>query len=198
VLFRSALGLAELRILDVGRPKPGTLYARRHRRLVPRDGERMPTLGESIAAVRDAPGFRLFVELKTSADRRVPSASPQALAEAVVHELRAADFLDRAVLIGFDWAGLIHAKKIEARAECWFSTRRHARIAPHAILDAGGEGWFCPLRRATASTIKQAQALGLRIGVWTVDRPRDLQRLISLGVDAICTDRPDRLRQMLA
>ena len=191
------LPFAELRKLDVGRPKPRTLYARRHRRIVPRDGEPMPSLAEAIAAVRGVQDFRLFIELKTSLNPRLPSATPQGVAEAVVHELRAHDFLSRAVLVGFDWAGLIHAKEIEPRAECWFSTRRHSRASPHAIKEAGGDGWFCPLMRASASAIRQAHALGLRVGVWTVDRPRDLQRLISLGVDAICTDRPDRLRQIV-
>jgi glycerophosphoryl diester phosphodiesterase len=191
------LSLAQLGAFDVGKPKPRSLYARRHRRLTPRDGERMPALADVIAAVRSIENFRLFVELKTSSDRRVPSAPPQALAEAVVHELRARDFLDRTVLVGFDWTGLIHAKRIEPAIPCWFSTRRRARVSPHTVKEAGGDGWFCPLDRASASAVRQAQALGLRVGVWTVDRPRDLHRLVSLGVDAICTDRPDRLRQLI-
>src|SRR5258707_15807683 len=35
------LTLAELQSLDVGRPKPGSFYARNHPKVTPRDGERM-------------------------------------------------------------------------------------------------------------------------------------------------------------
>ena len=191
------LSFAELRQFDVGRPKPRTLYARRHRHLTPRDGERMPSLSDVIAAVRDAGKFRLFIELKTRVDGRVPTAPPEAVAEAVVAELRAAKFVERAVIVGFDWAGLIHAKKLAPDLSCWLSTRRHARISPHTIKHAGGDGWFCPLPRATAAAAERARALGLCFGVWTVDRPRDLERLLALGVDAICTDRPDRLARLM-
>ena len=75
--------LAELKAFDVGRPKPGTLYARRHKRLTPSDGEHMPSLGEVIAAVRAVrPDFQLFVEIKTSLKIPALSATPEAVAEA--------------------------------------------------------------------------------------------------------------------
>jgi glycerophosphoryl diester phosphodiesterase len=196
VLIRD-LSFAALRTFDVGRPRPRTLYARRHRHVVPRDGERMPSLSEAIAVVRHVAHFRLFVELKIGSSPRAPSASAEALAEAVVRELRDADFLDRAILVGFDWRGLIHAKAIEPAVTCWFSTRARTRVSPRAIRRAGADGWFCPLVRASASAVGRAQALGLRVGVWTVDSPRDMRLLLSLGVDAICTDRPDRLKHVM-
>ncbi len=33
-----------------------------------------------------------------------------------------ADYLDRAILVGFDWPALLHVKKIAPQAECWFTT----------------------------------------------------------------------------
>jgi glycerophosphoryl diester phosphodiesterase len=192
-----SLSLAELRKFDVGRAKPRTLYARRHSKLTSRDGERMPTLSEVIAAIRQAGNFRLFIELKTSLNKRIPSAPPEAVAEAVLSELRAARFMDRAVLVGFDWTGLIHAKNLAPEVPCWFSTLRRARIRPETIKNAGGDGWFCPLNRATPSAVHRAGTLGLAVGVWTVNQPGAMRRLLALGVDAVCTDRPDRLQPLL-
>jgi glycerophosphoryl diester phosphodiesterase len=158
----------------------------------------MPTLAEVIAEVRAVKrDFQLFVEIKTSLEDPALSAVPQAVAEATLAELRRAEFLEHTVLVGFDWRGLIHAKRLEPDLRCWFSTERMSRIAADAIKEAGGDGWFRSNDRGGAQTFREARALGLAYGVWTVNQPRDMRALASLGVDAICTDRPDRLRAIL-
>ena len=201
----------ELRQFDVGRIKPRTLYAQRHRVLHPRDGERIPLLSEVIAVARTAsPDFKLFIEIKTCPEDRSLSAAPEALAEAVVTELRETGFIGNAVLAGFGWAALLHAKAIEPRIPCWFTTKRRAPHADRswaagyhpskfrgsiaeAIARAGGDGWLCSASQATRSRIDDARRLGLKIGVWTVNDARSMRGFTRLGVDAIVTDRPDRL-----
>lgn len=191
------LSFAELRKFQVGRARPGSLYARRHSGVTPFDATPMPSLAEVIAAVKAAnPRFRLFIELKTSL-RTGLSAPAEALAEAVLDELQAAKFTSRAVLVGFHWAGLQHAKVRNSDITCWFNTAVRAKGGADEIRDEGGDGWFCPLPRATPRTIEQARRHGLEFGVWTVNRGADMQRLIAAGVDGICTDRPDRLQQLL-
>ncbi|HTK79097.1 MAG TPA: glycerophosphodiester phosphodiesterase family protein [Rhizomicrobium sp.] len=116
------LTLAELRAFDIGRPDPASDYARAHSSVWPVDGERIPTLSETIEVTSTASKpFWLFVELKTSfADRHV-SADPVQLAEATLSVLRAHNSLDRTILVGFDWPGLLHAKKLELHVPCWFT-----------------------------------------------------------------------------
>jgi glycerophosphoryl diester phosphodiesterase len=191
------LSFSELQAYDVGRPKPRSLYALRHPGLRPRDGERMPALGEVIEAVRAInPRFRLFVEIKTSAEDRSLSAPPEAVAQAVVADLRRSDFLANTILVGFDWTALRHAKQLAPQLPCWFNTDRGSRLGAAAIRQAGGDGWFCSLDRATARRVKEARAQGLAFGAWTVNRRRDMEALLALGADAICTDLPDRLRAL--
>lgn len=48
-----------------------------------------------------------------------------------------------------------------------------------------------------AQAVRRAQLRGYRVNVWTVNTPQDMQAMISLGVDAIITDHPARLREML-
>jgi len=202
---------SELRAFDIGRIKPRTLYARRHRVLHPRDGEPIPLLSEVIALVRQSnANFRLFIELKASTEDRSLSAAPEVLAEAVVAELRSTGFSRNAVLVGFDWAALLHAKTIAPDLACWFTTKRrapHARRSwaagyhpskfkgsiGQAIARAGGDGWFGSRTQATRSRIEEAHALGLKVGVWTVNDIRTMRGLKRLSVDVIVTDRPDRL-----
>jgi len=191
------LSFAELRKFEVGRARPGSIYARRHAGVTPYDATPMPSLAEVIAAVKAAsPGFRLFIELKTS-QRTGLSAPANALAEAVLGELQAAEFTSRAVLVGFHWAGLAHAKARNPQIKCWFNTSVRAKAGAREIRGEGGDGWFCPLPRATPRAIEQARRYGLEFGVWTVNRAADMQRLISAGVDGICTDRPDRLQRLM-
>jgi glycerophosphoryl diester phosphodiesterase len=209
------LAYADLRQFDVGRIKPRTLYAQRHRVLHPREGEHIPLLAEVIAAVRaKKPDFKLFIELKTCAEDRSLSAPPEAVAEATIATLRDARFLSNAAFVGFDWAALIYAKKIAPEIPCWFTTKRRA---PHtartwaagyppskfkgsigeAIASAGGDGWFAAAPQATRARIDEAHRLGLKVGVWTVNDARSMRGFMRLGVDAIVTDRPDRSRCLL-
>jgi glycerophosphoryl diester phosphodiesterase len=191
------LTLGELQSFDVGRPRPHSAYARRHPNLSARDGEHMPSLSQVIAAVRPFDHFRLFVELKTSLEEPSLSAKPEAMAEAVIAELRAQDFIARTILVGFDWRGLVHAKHIAPEIICWFTTKQRSRVGAQAIKSGGGEGWFCAADCAGADSLAAARQHSLSFGVWTVDDPGDMKRLIGLGVDAICTDRPDRLQSLL-
>ncbi|HEX4532875.1 MAG TPA: glycerophosphodiester phosphodiesterase family protein [Rhizomicrobium sp.] len=117
------LTLAELRAFDIGRADPQSDYARKHPDIVPSDGERIPTLAEVINVTNKATKpFHLFVELKTSFADRAQSADPKALAEATLAVLHKANYLDRAILVGFDWPGLLRAKEIDPRVQCWFTT----------------------------------------------------------------------------
>ncbi|MGH2410017.1 MAG: glycerophosphodiester phosphodiesterase [Chloroflexota bacterium] len=49
----------------------------------------------------------------------------------------------------------------------------------------------------TPARVAHAQARGLGILAWTVDDPAEMQRLADLEVDAIVSNRPARLRDVL-
>jgi len=231
------LSLEELCRFDIGRADPTSEYARRHPFLKPVDSERIPTLSEVIEVAKEAAkSFWLFVELKTSFAERSLSADPKELADATLRVLGAHHYLDRTILVGFDWPGLLHAKALEPQLECWFTTQPQSwfRDAPtppeddppsepalqmlrhwansgtspwaagydavnyggsigQAIKAAGGDGWFPMYRDATPDAVNEARSLGLKVGAWTVDDPADMRTLLELGLDALCTDRPDLL-----
>lgn len=194
------LTLSELRAYDIGRPKPGSDYAHAHPELTPHDGERIPLLSEFIEIAKGAsPGFRLFVEIKTNFRDRSQSAPPQAVAEATLAALTEANLLGRATLCGFDWLALRHAMTIAPEVERWFTS-----VPPHErqedvssllgmIHAAGAKGWSPSRFDASVDAIGQAHALGLKVGVWTVNEAEEMRALRAAGADAIFTDRPDRL-----
>lgn len=205
------LTLVQLHQFDVGRPKPKSVYALTHSALTPHDGERMPLFAEVLDLIggRD---FRLLVEIKTAWHDRTLSGPPEAVADAALAVLREKNFLDRATLVSFDWAALLHARKMESRAPCWFLTlppghvgwknesawaagfepSRYGSVA-NAIAAAGGQGRLAFYADATADAVAETHALGLKIGVWNLNDEASIRAYAARGVDAICSDYPTRL-----
>ncbi len=66
-----------------------------------------------------------------------------------------------------------------------------------AMGDAGADGWFAWHGDVTAETVRLARERNMSVSCWTVDEPGEMRRLADLGVDAILTDRPDRLKSTL-
>jgi glycerophosphoryl diester phosphodiesterase len=184
------LTYAQLQTFDIGRPVPGSDYARAHPALTPVDGARIPALADVMALVAEKP-FQLFVELKS--DTSPDSADPQALAEATL--AICAPHLAQIIFVGFDWRAL--APLVKRGASCWFTTDKltgDARPVIDAIAQSGGQGWFPNFPDATPGNVVYARSRGLKVGAWTVNDPADMRRLS--GLDALCTDRPDLLMEL--
>jgi glycerophosphoryl diester phosphodiesterase len=56
---------------------------------------------------------------------------------------------------------------------------------------------FHEIPLVTAETVAAAHGLGLEIHVWTINEPREMERLLDLGVDGIMSDYPARLREVV-
>lgn len=66
-----------------------------------------------------------------------------------------------------------------------------------AIAAGPADGWFAWHGDVTAASAALAKELGLAVSCWTVDEEAEMKRLAALGVEAILTDRPDRLAKAL-
>ena len=189
------LTLAELRRFDIGRPAGD--YARQHPDMKTVDGERIPTLRDVIALVRPAPGFRLLVELKC--DTSEDSADPVALADAALLVVEEADFLSRTVFVGFDWRALARLHQMQPKTEIWCTSNGDIQgTAPlfNIIRGLGGKGWFPHFWQLTPEAAALARSYDLKLAAWTVDDENEMRRLTALGIEAICTDRPDLLKAL--
>lgn len=157
-------------------------------------GEHVPTLAEVIDRVGSR--LRLYIELK---GQRTP--------DPVVALLREKDFVDRAitgsfypwlpqkvkfldpavrtsVLVGWrdhqaDFVGWAQAVEADMLHLCWES----GSPTPHQLL--------------TPELIRSIRGAGLGIVLWHEERPEELQKLVQMDVDGICTNTPDRLDAVL-
>lgn len=117
------LSYPQLQTYDIGRLKPLSKYGARYPQQTPADGERIPRLADVIWLMKRSGGNeRLWIELKSNFADRTRTVEPDVMAEAVIRVLKREKFLDRSVLVGFDWPALIAAKKIAPKIECWFTT----------------------------------------------------------------------------
>ncbi|HUE63923.1 MAG TPA: glycerophosphodiester phosphodiesterase family protein [Rhizomicrobium sp.] len=189
------LTLEELQEFDVGSARPGSFYALNHLLLGSLQAA-VPTLQDIVRLAQDAGRiFLLFVELKCSASE--DSADPRYLADAAYEVIARAGYLESTVFVGFDWRALLRIHENAPEAACWFTTDKlpgDARPVIDMIAAAGAQGWFPNFPDATPENVAHAREHGLKVGAWTVNRRDDMERLI--GLDAICTDRPDLLQAL--
>ena len=149
----------------------------------------VPTLHEVL---RRYPSIPLIIELKVN--------EPE-LARRTIDVIRAADAVDRVALGSFGTRVLRAARAYEPAIRTGSSreeTRlalyrswvrwpvRHPRYQEYQVPEVSGT-----TRVVSPRFVRYAHEAGLPVKVWTVDEAGDIRRLLSWGVDAIITDRPD-------
>ena len=216
-----SLTLAELKRYDIGRINPASRYAKQFPEQKPVDGERFPTLAEVFAVA--GPDVRFNIEIKTDPTKPDQAPDPATFARLAVDAIRAAKAGDRATLQSFDWRALIEVKRLapEIPTSCltiesnsmdtvgrggdqpspWLAgldLAAHGGSIPRLAKQAGCAVWSPFYRNLTVESLKEAQALGLKVIPWTVNAPAEMAHLIDLGVDGLITDYPDRAHPVLA
>ena len=105
---------------------------------------------------------------------------------------------ERTAIQSFDWRTLKVVQR-EAPDSPWTAglhVRNFGGSIPRMVKAAGGAVWSPYYGEVSRENVKEAQALGLKVVVWTVNEPADMRRMIEFGVDGIISDYPDRLRQI--
>ena len=215
------LPLSEVRTYDVGQLRPGSAYAAQFpdQRAVP--GTPIPTLKEVLALVRKSGDGHVRLNIETKIDPNFPDESPdpQRFVTLLLDLLQAEKFSDRVMIQSFDWRTLLLVQKLAPaiptvyltlqkgkaptnfldRASEWtagFNPAEHGGSLPRAVKAAGGAIWSPYFGDVDAALISESHSLGLKVVVWTVNKPDDIARMIDIGVDGIISDRPDVLRQL--
>jgi glycerophosphoryl diester phosphodiesterase len=149
----------------------------------------VPALADVLERYRDV---RIIIEMKVN--------RPE-LAAATLDVVRRADAIDRVCLGSFGWRVLRAARALEPRVAT-SAAREEVRWALYRswchwpVSDVGYAGYQVPewsgrTRVVSPRFVDGAHRAGLGVQVWTVDTAEDARRLMSWGVDALITDRPD-------
>ena len=218
----SQLTFDELQRYDVGRINPASPYHARYPRQHPIDGTRMPRLEDVFALARKAGNdvVRFNIETKISPLYPQRTLTPAAFAKALINIIKNNNLQHRAIVQSFDWRTLaavqleapeIKTVYLSAQQSFMDNILAHEASSPwnagrhvsqfggsisRMIQAAGGATWSPYFGDVNAISVKEAQALGLAVVVWTVNSEADLRRMMALGVDGIISDYPDVLRRV--
>jgi len=152
--------------------------------------------GVGVPRFRDVltglPRLRCIVELKGS-DVRV--------AHAAVDIARECGALDRVCFGGFSDAVVRAARERDSRVVSsaateetrWALYRSWVGLAPRHPAYRGFQlpERYGAMKVVTRRWLRVMRRAGLTTQVWTVNEPRDMDRLLAWGVDALISDRPD-------
>jgi glycerophosphoryl diester phosphodiesterase len=216
-----SLTFKELQRYDVGRLNPANAYAKRWPEQRPVDGTRIPRLADLFALVRKSGNetVRFNIETKISPLEATQTTGPEDFAHKLISAVRSAGMAERTAIQSFDWRTLQIVQKeapeirtvyltvekgfmdsilADQPSSPWtagFHVSRYGGSVPRMVQAAGGAVWSPYYAETTREQVKEAQALGLKVVVWTVNDPADMRRMIEWGLDGIISDRPDLLRK---
>lgn len=148
----------------------------------------IPLLEEMLAAW---PDLRVNIDCKSDA-----------AVEALVATLQRCDALERVSVGAFSdrrikrLRGLLGPKLCSALGPIETALLRFGRPARAAGNAAQVPVRQGPLTVVTKGFVERAHRLGIHVHVWTIDDPKEMHRLLDLGVDGIMTDRPMVLREV--
>ncbi|HJZ66769.1 MAG TPA: glycerophosphodiester phosphodiesterase family protein [Blastocatellia bacterium] len=160
-------------------------------------GEPLPELEEALSLLGPARLKRIYIELK------VTRANRQALLGSVVSSVRAARLDHLVTLLSFDHAVVRHAKEIapDLRTAAIFPPKWGRLLSIGSIISSaesnGADEVALPYGLATARTVEALHKHGFSVSVWTINRVRFMWRAKAAGADAIMTNYPNRLRQLV-
>ena len=216
----SDLTFAEIASFDIGRVNSLSVYGKRFPEQAQLDGIRVPRLSELLGFVNKPENLHahLMLEVKSDPMFEDNAQAKQILVKKIVQKIRTFNLEDRTILHSFDWELLAECQHLAPDMPTSFLTQlsnntdgvgkdSSSAIAPDLraceadipdmVKKEGGLFWCPYFKDVTAKSIKHAQNIGLCVVVWTVNEKIDIDKMIDFGVDAIVTDYPGRLQQLL-
>jgi len=213
----------QIKSYDIGRIRPGSDYARQFSSQQSLDGTPIPLLDEFIELVCERDDSIVFnLELKSLPQDPRSFPDTERYIDLVLDTVRQYGIVQRTFVQSFDWR-LAHRAKvvmpelnvgfltdlqpngnplspISGKPTAWTNYQDLADFGgsiPTMIRSLRGDVWSSNYRDITRQDIAYANKLGMRVYVWTVNELFDMQRMIDWGVDAITSDYPNRLIELL-
>ena len=160
-----------------GRGLVGELTLEEVKGLVAGEGERIPTLEEALDFLGER--VKVLVELKETG-----------IEEQVLGLIREKGLVENVIVVSFLEEALRRVRELDDLVATGLIYVRHKNPVKLA-LELRAE-YLLPLYRFTHSAdVRKAHEAGLKVIVWTINKPEEVNEYIKKGVDGIATDKPD-------
>ncbi|MFG6386287.1 MAG: glycerophosphodiester phosphodiesterase [Muribaculaceae bacterium] len=157
------------------------------------NGEYVPTLDAYFRQARNLPGLRLICELKPHVSNEREAKAIKGILE-LAHKYQLEDRID---YITFSRNGFVQlCKEVPEGTPVYYLT---GDFIPEQIKFYKGSGIDYSLwtMRRHPEWFDECHKLGLKVNVWTVNDPADMQWCIDHGADFITTNEPEVLQNLL-
>ena len=169
-----------------GSGKVGELTLKELKKLDAGMGERIPTLTEVLDLIDGK--IKINIEIKA---RNATKGVVKIIEKYVQRNYTYENFL----VSSFDYRNLIKVRLLNSKIPLGIITKRKL-IFLNLLFAQLINAYSINILYTSVSEkiIKEAHALGLKVFVWTVNKPRDIKRMKKLGVDGIFSNYPDRIK----
>jgi len=163
--------------------------------------ERVPTLGEVLDLVKGKTQIQVEIKVEKFLGRYT------GIEQKVVDEVNARGMVDDVIIISFDFPTIADVKKLDPRFKTGAlmstvdlslnATKPHDQYVAEVVQQTGADYIMPSSAGVSDLLVNSVHAAGLKIGVWTVNSASEMRRMADWGVDAITTNNPDVLKQVL-
>ena len=200
--------------------KPDTKYAKRFKNQQSAKGEKIPKLTDFFKLVNEDKYKDAFLnlEIKSTLTQENVTPNPEKMVSLILKDVKEFNLEDRTLITSYDWRILYELKKQNPNILRGFitlqqdlpTTKKNVYenspwmvkkypmeelfLLPNIIKSLEGHVWSVFYRDLTKQNVELAHKHGLATCVWTVNREKDIIRMIEYGVDEIITDYPKKVQ----
>lgn len=158
------------------------------------NGEKIPTLDEYLTQGEKSDKTVLVLELKPE----ITIEREDALVDLSIEALIAHNLLDPKRVIFISFSKYI-CDRIAAEYPEFINQYLEGDFSPEELAEYGINGfdYYEKTVLKDSTIVERAHALGMSTNAWTVNKPEEMQKFIDLGIDAITTNEPLVLRDLL-
>ncbi len=159
-------------------------------------GEKIPELAEVLDLVRG----RILINVEIKGEAVTPEIEG-GIVDQVLRQVAERKMGDQVILSSFEPEALRQARKLDAsiRTASLYNSDLHRGKGPLEVMaEVDSNGFNLSSRQLTTEILDTCHRQGRPVAVYTVNTKSKMKRLIAQGVNAIFTDRPDRMLELLA
>ena len=156
------------------------------------NGENLPTFEEYLDTFEECKDTKLIIEFKSHRTKY----QEDELAEKVLKMIRDRELQNRVEYISFSLNFVVKTIQLDPLAHVYYLS---GNLAPKFMKQIGAAGidYNVGVIKKNPQWVAECHDLGLKVNVWTVNKPEDIQQMIDLNVDYITTDEPLLVEEML-
>ncbi len=158
-------------------------------------GETIPTMAEVLEVAKG----RVLVNIEIKSEVVTPEAEG-GIAEKVVRLINEMKMSDQVIVSSFEPLALQHVRAIDPSivTASLFNKDIHRGWAPSDVVNpVDSRALNISQKRVTPALMDQCRTSEIPVGVYTVNKKRNMRKMIRLGVQAIFTNHPDQLLEII-